>query len=519
MYKLMLVDDEPLILNAIADVVDWGHHHAELVATALNGEEAYELFLKHQPDIVITDIRMPGLDGLGLIRKILSISPMTKFIILSGFEEFEYAKRAMHKGVKQYLLKPCDETQITEALDEVIRELEAQTRRDDYLNQLRNRLELVIPQVKEQWLKEFITNKTYGKREWEICKDILSLSDEPYRVQLLLFQLDSGDYEFEHLFALYNIAKECFEKEAATVYLNTSLGDQVILVISEMNDQPLFAVLRNIQGVMLNYYKMEVTVSISSVGSMESARDLYKEASKYMEQKFYYGTGSLLSCRTVGALTEETHSFKFHFDELRLLVRNGDAAETMQWLDHFFHMLSSNKYDRHQASAYVVELWLQLVREEKRETDDLYRKLPQLFNLTVLDEMAKTVKDTAISIMQGVADEHEQREHRIVKQIKGFVQDHLSLPDLSLGWLSQQKLFLTADYLGKIFRNETGEKFSDYVNRLRIEKAMEMINDGEDLKIFELAEAVGFRDNAQYFSQVFKKMTGATPSEYKNKDS
>ena len=163
MYKVLLVDDERMILEGISSVVDWQRSGTELVGTARNGLEAYERIAEKQPDIVISDISMPGLDGIGLVAKTYEQFPEVRFIMLSGYKDFEYAQRAMQYGVKHYLVKPCNEQQIEAAIAELLSERAAEQERELFVNRMREQFSRMLPQVKEQFLKEFISNKMYVK--------------------------------------------------------------------------------------------------------------------------------------------------------------------------------------------------------------------------------------------------------------------------------------------------------------------------------------------------------------------
>lgn len=209
MYKVLLVDDERIILDGISRMVDWSAYQTELAGTAQNGIQAYEKIVSDSPDIVVCDIRMPGLDGLELVAKTYASHPHIKFVLLSGFGEFEYANRAMQYGVKHYLLKPTDESKIGEALQEVTFDLADHRRKEAFIQDMKHRFEKVLPHVKEQVLKEFVTNKTYGHHDLEEYRRLFQYDfDRP--VQLLLFQLE-GEADYEHLFAVKNIAEDLLD--------------------------------------------------------------------------------------------------------------------------------------------------------------------------------------------------------------------------------------------------------------------------------------------------------------------
>ena len=126
MFKLLIIDDEEIICQTIANLIDWKSLNISLIGTCLDGVEAYHMILDESPDIVMTDIRMPGISGLELIERISATDLHTQFIILSGYGEFDYAKRAMKCGVKHYLLKPCDEQQIISCMQDVIKDIHKQ---------------------------------------------------------------------------------------------------------------------------------------------------------------------------------------------------------------------------------------------------------------------------------------------------------------------------------------------------------------------------------------------------------
>jgi two-component system, response regulator YesN len=266
-YKVLLVDDERIILQGISNVIEWGSLGTILAGTARNGKEAYDFIVRERPDIVISDIKMPGMDGLQLVSKTYENMPATRFILLSGFGEFDFARTAMKYGVKHYLLKPCNENQIMDALKDLTNELNQRKQMNAYLE------------------------------------------------------------------------------------------------------------------------KMSTLIGGDSVKGMNDT------------------------------------------------LRN----------DH----------------------------------------------------------------------QNKNKHSAVIRKVIEIIDQHLSNPELSLNGVASQMLYMNADYLGKLFKKETGERFSNYVTKERVKKAMEHIELTGDVKIFELADMFGFGDNPQYFSQVFKKHTGFTPSEYR----
>jgi two-component system, response regulator YesN len=513
MYKVLLVDDERIILDGISRIIDWGSLNTELSGTARNGLEAFEFICKEQPHIVISDIRMPGMDGLTLASKINESFPNIRVILLTGFGEFEYAQKAMHYGVKHYLLKPCNETDIVEALKDVIEDLTQNETKEDFLRNMRSGLEKVMPYVKEQFLKEFVTNKTYGSRDWEYYRTWLNLNFGGNPIRLILFQLE-GRFEFEHLFALKNIAEEVL----GVPLLSSTIGDHVLTLLEDSGQvEQLQEKIEQARQTFMKYYKMDVTIAMSDADDINHVRRLYKETLECLNYRFYLGEGSLITRRDILAPNSiEAADFSYDEERLCLLIKSGRWEDAKEEIDRFFLHLSEMRLDNQIAKSHIIQLFVSIIRLNGPDSmrNDL-QIIGTLVNMDTLHGLRECFEQTAKSITMHHYNQYKKKNSTIIDKMIEIIHKHISNPELSLNWVANQLLYMNADYLGKLFKKETGDKFSSYVIQVKVNKAIEMIEKSEDVKVFELAESLGFGDNPQYFSQVFKKHVGCTPSEYK----
>ncbi|TVY08623.1 response regulator [Paenibacillus cremeus] len=517
MYKVLLVDDERIILDGISAIVDWESAGTVLHGTARNGIEAYELVMQDPPDIIISDIKMPGMDGLELAAKVSQSHPNLKLVLLSGFSEFEYAQRAMHYGVRHYLLKPSNENKIAEVLQELVAELDAEQERQKFVQGMRYGLEKVLPHVKEQFLKEFVTNKTYGNHDWEYYSSLFKLDLENRKVRLLLFRLEPP-FEFEHMFAVKNIAEELL---GATV-LSATVGENVLIVAEDAEESTLVERIDQIRTTFMRYYRIDLTIAMSEADEFLRARHLYKQTLECLNHRFYLEEGGLITVQDLAVTEshEEAEEFQFDHENMLLQIKAGDHEEACLDIDRFFERMADLRLDLPTAKSYVIELFMAIIRLEDK--DEVGRSMDKLVALTAMDTrqaLQSFCKETAIRIALSCYEETKSKHSAIVQKMKDIVREHLSNPELSLNWVAHQMLYMNSDYLGKLFKKETEEKFSGYVMKERISKATELIEQRGDIKIFELAEQLGFGDNPQYFSQVFKKYTGLTPSEFMKSNS
>lgn len=515
MYNVLLVDDERIILEGIASVVDWEALGTRLVGKVLDGKQAWDLIQEQQPHIVITDIKMPEMDGLELIEKTREKYPEIVFIILSGHEHFSLAQSAMKLGVRHYLLKPCNEHKIMQVLEEVVEELKEMERRGAFILNNKANFAKVLPKLKEQFLKEAITNKTYGEREWQYYGRLLGIDIAGKPVRLMLFEIE-GEYDFEHLFALQNIASELVGKAGRHIYLNTTIRDRLVLLAEEWTMDEWTALMMKVREVYREYYRLDITITISKPGMIQHIRRMYREALECLSHRIYLGEGSIITGDDIDMDGSREEEIPFDGDLLSAVIRSGDLERVRQVIHDIFAGLKAAKPSIVVIQYYVLEIFLVIARlNRKRELEDHVRQLLLSGGLTTIDHAKRYLLEMAEEAANEFLEANRQSQSRTVERVKQYVQEHLADESLTLSKLAQEVFHLNVDYLGKLFRKETGEKFSNYLMRVRMEEAKKLIARSDGLKVVEIAAKVGFGSNPPYFSQVFKRHTGYTPSEYK----
>lgn len=380
---------------------------------------------------------------------------------------------------------------------------------------IQKELSKVLPHAKEQFLKELVTNKTYGQRDWDDYGNLFRITVENEKVQLLIFQIE-GKFEFEHMFAIKNIALDVFGK--TIVLLSTTIGKHVLLLMKEIGEaDTLFTRLKEIKQTFSTYYKLDTTVAVSDAGPIIDARKMYRQTLECLNYQFYLGEGSIITQKDVEG--GDVNVFKpFFYDEepLCMHVKSGDWEFVQAELQNYFTLLADSRMDMHLSKSYVIPLYISIVRQGKPDDINNYlKKIASFDQFNTLRTIEQFVIENAGQICLNNFETHTKKHSSIIHKMIHVIEEHIVNPELSLNWVASEILYMNADYLGKLFKKETGDKFSNYVVRLRMEKAIEEIEKTGDVKVFELAEKFGFGDNPQYFSQVFKKYTGYTPSEYK----
>lgn len=513
MYKVLLVDDEEVIREGMTALIDWASLGFEFIGAAQNGLEAYELLMKTPVDIVITDIKMPVLDGLELIAKVKEEYPEMVFVVLSGYGEFELAKEAMGHGVKHYLLKPCNERKIIDVLQTIKNDfLRTEAKEEQFIKENREHLEKVMPLVREQFLRDFLTNRTYTQEEYKYYAELLNIREEKHRV--VLYQPD-GEYGVEELFGLMKIVDEFF---GAKRYLTTNIKNQVLMLIEAITDDELIKLISQVREMFFAYHHLEVTIAYSGENSLAEAPLAYQEVWECLKYAFYLGTGSILTKKDIELSRDkkDNQAFIFNYDPVAVAVKSGNLEVALKEIKEFFQQLRLKMYEMSVSKTYTTELFMAIIRQCKGEAMENYLyQLKNLLKMGYLEQVQEFIEEIATRVTKGNYEQIITTHNRLITKTLTYVQENIAEENLSLKWLATEKLFINVGYLSKLFIRETGEKFSHYLTRIRMEKAKELIKENDEDLVYEVARQVGFGNNPQYFSQLFKKHTGLTPSEYK----
>ncbi|MEN8907195.1 MAG: response regulator [Clostridiales bacterium] len=421
MYKVLLVDDERIIREGIATTIDWNHYGFDLIGTAPNGFEAFKIIKHLKPDVVITDIKMPLMDGINLISKTKGFDENINFIVLSGYGEFDLANKAMQFGVKHYLIKPCNENKIINVLEDLKKELIRKDRKEKALKNMENSLKKIIPLGKEQFLHDFIMKGEYLKNDFKYYKKLFKIGND--RLRLIILNIED-EWEFKDIHDLKDIINNLSQK--SIIYLSTIIKNYLVILIKESSVTEIRNIISIIKKEFMNKNNKTVTVFYSDSGYFDNIPNLY---------------------------TKTYQNIKYSF----LSINNAE-----------------NEKNKVKLSLLNNEHYSQINNKKQKKYCSLVNK-----------------------IIDSIYDNYEN-------------------DNFSLKWLAREIIYMNEGYLSKVFRKDTGEKFSNYLLKVRMDRAIELIINSEDDRVYEVANKIGLGLNPQYFSQLFKKYTGYTPTEYKN---
>ncbi|KRE49022.1 response regulator transcription factor [Paenibacillus sp. Soil522] len=509
--NVLIVDDEPIIRNGLKSFIDWEEHGLALVGDCANGLEALELLRSRPVDILITDIKMPVMDGLELTRNALEVNPQMKVVLISSYDEFDYVREGMKQGAVDYLLKPSLEAEELIAVLDRCKDMLLENRRQAMQKkQLDEQLTLLERRRSEQEMKRLLAS---GRSDFRFS-DIFGHKNLCYICALVVSDgLNEWQEHYGHLHIsiMYEDMQSIFYEQFQSGSAHILTGEGLFLIYPYEQDA---------EGKLERFKAQvaaELSVSVSIGYCIEKESGLVEAGLQRSwtagERRFFEGTGRLFAWELPPDEREGGHEYeemKMHAIVERLRSENNAKAV----IDSF------------------VSRWVkdgptpELVKREAYELLSAYAYLNG--DSKTLSDFRDHISrcDTVVQLESAIRHLFEEMEHpnqlrlndkghsgqlitKAIEYIKLHYRDDLTLQEVA------DTIHVSKSYFSNLFKKQSGQNFIDYLIDLRLHEAKRMLVQNE-YKIYEVAEKSGFND-VKYFSKLFKKMTQMTPVEYREK--
>ncbi len=519
-YKVLLIDDEPIITQGLQILIDWEACGCEIAGCASDGREGLDMIKSLQPDIVISDIRMPNCSGIDMIRQALAIHPCG-FIILSGYSDFSYAKQCMSLGVQEYLLKPVVESELIQALEKVREQLALQRKTQSALTQLED----VSQQLSALALDDVLRDMMNSYFE----------TDEDLKIAL-------ADYDIS-LAPGHTYLAAAFQ--AAAPENISGLRQELLAGLSAL-------------GIpfLLYYHGSNTYLGIFSL-PLDTPPDFFTEQLTELHQKMSMqahgglciGVGRPYPCASHLPVSCKQALFALSYKIIRgassvnpfdSSLKNAHFIQTLPdglWDAYRQSLMQSNfasiTSSIHKVFHYLSEIadtpllgiqinalnllmtCIQYMTESEAAPDpDAYGNvdfMQQISAIQTADELEKYVQNIVYSLINRSRDNELARPSELISQVENYINSNY-LEDLSLMTVAQM-FYISPIYLSQAFKKQTGQLYLDYVTQVKINAAKKLLLT-TDLMVYEIAERLHYKDS-KYFSRLFEKKTGKKPSEYR----
>ncbi|OEH93824.1 response regulator [Bacillus solimangrovi] len=510
MTRILIAEDEEIERIALKKMIEDNVPHIDIVSVASNGNEAVQQALEHKPDLILMDIQMPGIDGLTAIEQILEQHSSTKMVIVSSYDTFSYAQKAIRLGVKDYLLKPSKKQVILETIEGIVKEIEDQKKMQSHMDQ-------VAPLMETEIVTQLLFDHLHEVQVKQLL-DYFEISEES-KMFVLSISIMAMDREMSQAERneLYKVIKETFH--------NVSKGWVGALSSLQL---PIISFVPDKQA---NAHKKHALAII---------RKLKNATSKWKDVKIFIGVGGV--SEGMSHLKNSYHEAlraSLHIESASGFCFYSDLDNEQKEIEHslikiersIIEALERDNYD--QIKEMVIEM-IEAGRKLQKNIKEIQNQIQQAFFMMYrhFDELGLQIgkhvfshtitnyrqlrTETAYQISAILKEFEEKRSERQVdtaSKIKEYIHKTYK-SELSLEVLAE-KMKLSPQYISKIFKDKYGLSYIDYLTQCRIEKAKEYIRQGEK-SLKEIALDIGYKD-PNYFSRVFKKMCQMSPTDYRNK--
>ena len=516
-YRVILVDDEPVILRSLKVAIPWEELSLSIAGEARNGEGALALVKETNPHIIISDIRMPGIDGITLMKEVMHEHSQLLFIFISGYGEFEYAREALREGAFDYLLKPIDHDELTETVKRAAAALQKQDDNDKLLHSI----QVLSLLARERMFTEIIEGSRSSLQHMQWLEH--SELDQGYYMAVL--QLDQytklgGQWSIEEkrlwLFAIRNILEEWSVLKGGLTVFPFRSGEWVLLFPASMKEKQEELGLEVVRLIKINT-KLSASIGFSmSAAGMDRLAELYESAVEALYQRFYAGPEGVYFAHTSADAGEAKYpkmletSLLESVRTLNISKINGQLDELKDYFER--HNLSRDTAER-MLSQLMVVLYRQFEHWNALEEGALEQLLQGIQASTTLKDMMALLHSNLSRWLEECTAGRQPKEQAevLIGKAKTYISEHYQ-QDLSIE-AAAEAAGLSISHFCTLFKQVTGYTFLEYLTEYRIEKAKSILKN-TNVKVYQIAPLVGYQD-PRYFTQVFKKRTGRTPSEYR----
>lgn len=526
MYKVVVVDDKKDVIEGIICMGNWESMSCVISGKAYNGEEALRIIKEIKPQIVITDIRMPKMDGIELTRQIKIFDESIKVIILSGYDEFSYAQQAVKLGAEEYLLKPAEIHMISEAVSRCAEKLEKE--KSDMESKILRKQRLIqsLPLLRDEFFQSLI-NQDIGLNDSLIQKkmEFLKLSLDYKKVMILAIDIDNicelrnkgGHEEIElYKFGVKNIIEDVLVDYGQGAIFTVDNKIALVIDVDKVanvrdNYNRIKKLGHKICDAVKEYLNITVTIAVNkSMVHIKNIGNVYRELEKNLSYKLYLGDNCLITEEQISKHKESTKGPNPQAleKELLLSIKHGETKEAIEFFERLFKalLLWEKRPTVFKAKIFEIMLTIGHLCDQSYESKDI-SEFKELSGFDDIRDYVKVyIEDRANIIQLNKKSPIEKSMDRGKEFIHLHYAENINLQKTA------EHVCMSPTYFSAVFKEYVNQSFIEYLISYRIKMAKEFLLSG-NYKIYEVAAMVGYSDR-RYFSEVFKKHVGMKPKEY-----
>ena len=532
LYKIMLVDDEEEVRKSIIRKIPWEDTGFEVIGDAENGKDALEKIEMNEPDVVLTDIRMPYMDGLAMAERIRQTHPSIKIVIFSGFDEFEYAKKAIKLNVIEYILKPVNVEELTVILKKIKKNLDDEIEQKRNVTLLRESYVRSLPAIREHFLNDLIhggmDRDTISEKLSEYGIDI----DGAVKWVTAAIHLEP-DEKVDKAVSLHqqrelipisvqNLIKEKLTGQYRFAMFHSSFETILIAAVDPENTQTeLVALLGDICKETRKILEVSVTIGVGeSCNTLTDVERSFYSALNALGYRAVTGSGGVICIHDMEPAAPEKLQFDSRMEsELIAAVKFGPEEKIRSVIGEVVGRMEERKVHYRQYQAYVlavINVLTQLTQQYDLQIREMFGVENDYFEILnriqKMENIRQYLTEVALKMNKALARERTNAAKNVIREARQYIQDNFQDPDLSVEKICRH-LHMSPAYFSTMFKKETGQAYIADLQDVRLNRAVELLMATDD-KTYVIAEKVGYPEQ-NYFSYVFKKKFGVSPTRYR----
>jgi Response regulator containing CheY-like receiver domain and AraC-type DNA-binding domain len=499
MLNVLIIDDEPNVRLGLRKIVPWEENGFQVCGEGQDAEDGFEKIMTLSPDIVLIDIKLPGKLGTDVIKEAREAGFTGKFIIVSGYSNFEYAKTGIKYGVKSYILKPVDEDELMDLLLELKTEIE---------NEKQWQQEKKI--VKYTKLQNFILeeNDEYGE-EYNKIKEEYS-KYESFRIALIS-EVDSHGKKIK----LGELVKEQLKNYGDVDVIKVDEG--ILILFKDFNSKRIDSISSELKNKLDKILHTNIFITLGcEADDVKKIKQSYKEAKKLLTNRFLFLEQGIISKESLDKIDKtKVLNFDTIIEKIYSYVEISDTEKIIKEFKDLEKLVIQRNYSEEQIKVMCIKIFLDLKEKLNSDYDlnEIVIKPKEEIIENIYSKISlKNIIDYLIENFNNVANQiGGTSSENIIKRVINYMSTNY-YKDLKLEILAEIFNYNSA-YLGKLFKSNVGESFNTYLDKIRIEKAKYLLVE-EKLRVYQVCEKVGYK-NIDYFHSKFKKYVGISPLNYK----
>lgn len=527
--KLVVIDDIRSVVEMITKKIPWSEYGIEVVGKARDGEEGLAVISEVRPDIVLTDIRMPKLDGLDMTERIMQLLPDCKVIILSGYTDFEYARKAVRLGATDFIKKPFTVQEIVDVTLKAKALWLETVQKKVQLEQLNKQVKASLPVLRQEYLNmllQFPATERKMLEQWRF----LELDIPPNDLTILTVEIDEyqqkcSDQPVQEIelirFSLQNILEETIrEHTRGTLFRETSR--QFLMMIHTSDKSQAMRIAEACCANIARFTKFTVSIGVGNAAhTITDLPNSYRQARAALSYHFYTGGNAVFHYDTVTEKPSSRPAYSFQLEEsLVFALQSGNRDMVLETVHQLAaQLMKSEPYPEPEQAVGMFMVWAAVI----------YRTLLESLaaeQLVSIEERIRTIRtgsdlsihrltESLIELSEEgcrlVLNERQNESQKVIRKAVEYIQSHLG-DELSVDRCAKV-VNLSGGYFANLFKKEMGMTFNHFVTQERLERAKKMLI--QNVPVQDIALDLGY-GHRRYFSDVFKKHTGMTPSEFRN---